>query len=123
MVTEQMFSPPKSKRFEFDEPQFTVQRQKYRGVKESHKINLELSQFLFSIRRLYEQNEEYTKQFEENMEFLFEGGEYETPEGMKNAVGLSEISYRINSMLMRIQLLREFLDESGRFSSRFGPRF
>lgn len=61
-------------RAEFSAPQFTRLRARYRGVRESWKVNLEIDQLLFSITGLYDRYNTLHADLVLTSELLFEGG-------------------------------------------------
>lgn len=61
-------------RAQFSAPQFTRLRHRYRGVRESWKVNLEIDQLLFSITDLYRRYNILHDNFVLAKELLIEGG-------------------------------------------------
>lgn len=64
-----------NRREQFLAPQFNRSRHRYRGPRESFKINLEIDQFAFSVHRLYESYEDFREEFIMKASLLLSGGE------------------------------------------------
>lgn len=56
------------------QPQFQRNRHRYRGPKESYKINLEMDQFHFDVRKLFQEYSEASDFFDFSTELLYDGG-------------------------------------------------
>lgn len=93
-------------RTQLSAPQFTRTNQRYRGVRESWKIDLELKQTYFSITRLYERYEALKEQADYNVLYLTQGGvtdmgadpDLVTP-------GLDELITRVANLNARVKRL------------------
>jgi len=64
-----------NRREQFLAPQYTRSRHRYRGPRESYKVNLEIDQFAFSVHRLHETYEDFRGEFVTKAFLLLEGGE------------------------------------------------
>lgn len=62
------------RREHFSAPQFTRMRHRYRGVRESHKVNLEIDQIGFSLHKLYEGDHQFRSEFADKATLLMQGG-------------------------------------------------
>lgn len=59
----------------FNAPQFTRSRHRFRGPRESEKINLEMDQLHYSIHKLYQGQDEFQEHFVDRANLLLEGGD------------------------------------------------
>lgn len=89
-----------NRREHFSAPQFTRTNHRYRGQRESEKINLELSQLYFSIRKLYEGVGNLQDDLLNAMDLLIDGNDlfsleetpyYEMLEGLSNLVARTSL--------------------------------
>lgn len=60
---------------QFNAPQFTRVRHRFRGPRESEKINLEINQLYYSINKLYSIQNDFNDHFIKSANLLIEGGE------------------------------------------------
>lgn len=91
---------------QFSAPQFTISRHRFRGVRESEKMNLEMDQLAYSVRKLYEQQANFRANFREKATTLLEGG---TIIGLEDessttieVVGLNDLTARVSMLQRRI---------------------
>lgn len=97
-----------NKRAHFDAPQFNRMRHRYRGIRESQKLNLEMNQILFSIRRLYERYNDMTASMIARVSTLYEGGTItgvEDVDGNIELEGIDAIASRMLDLNKRIKSL------------------
>lgn len=97
------------RRNHFSAPQMTITRQRYRGPRESEKINLEMNQLAFSIKRLYERYDQLAADFVEDASILLEGGTLfvESENGPLKVDGLENLTGRIEDLSKRLKALEE----------------
>lgn len=102
-----------NRREHFSAPQLTRVRHRYRGPRESEKINLEINQLAFSIRRLYEMYKAISDEFANDVQLLTEGGviTVEEEDGATPTPvyvdGLDELAAKLESLMKRVESLEE----------------
>lgn len=97
-----------NERLYFDAPQFNRMRHRYRGVRESAKVNLEIDQTSFSINRLYEKQTVFDDSFVLYAELLTEGGNVGVNDGNNAPIvitGIDELAARIEGVTKRVKAL------------------
>jgi hypothetical protein len=77
-------------------------RHRYRGPRESHKINLEITQFLYDVTRLYQLTVTAEDTFHSHMLTLTDGGQA-IPD--LDVVGLTELTIRTQRLRDRVLAL------------------
>jgi hypothetical protein len=95
-------------RRKFDAPQYTRNRHRFRGPRESEKINLEINQTLFSIKKLYEKNEKFRDNFINHATLLLGGGDSGVNDEGNNPLvllGLENLIVRIDQLERRLKAL------------------
>lgn len=95
---------------QFSAPQFNIARHRFRGVRESEKINLEMDQMAYSLRKMYEQQANFRASFIEKATVLLEGGELTGLENESSetveVVGLDSLTARAHMLQRRLQAQR-----------------
>lgn len=92
-------------------PQVTRWRSRYRGQRESWKINLEMNQFLYDIRKLWEGNQTVTNNLNEflyNLEYgVPDSVDYVRPYSIGNDAlpGSQDLILRLERLLKRVERL------------------
>lgn len=106
-------------RSQFSAPQFTITRHRYRGTRESEKVNLELNQLLFSIASLYERYSDIFSTIDEYAKELYVGEEEENLEGFNEFFtetfesrslaleGLRSLVSRVQHLMKRVENLED----------------
>lgn len=96
--------------FELTEPQLTRWRHRYRGHRESLKVNTEGDQMKYDIHSLYAQLESLRERLMRNFHLLEQGGEvdalYSEDGGAEDSVvlsGLDSIAAEIEALRHRLQ--------------------
>lgn len=91
---------------QFSAPQFTISRHRFRGVRESEKINLEIDQLAYSVRKLYEQQASFRASFREKATTLLEGGPITGLEDESSntveVIGLNDLTARVAMLQRRV---------------------
>jgi len=96
------------KRQHFNAPQFNRMRHRYRGTRETYKINLEIGQLTYSIHKLYKVHEEFKEDFIQKAELLLEGGDIGVNDESDQAInltGLEDLVARVSSLANRVNSL------------------
>lgn len=96
-----------NKRNFFSAPQFNRMRHRYRGPRESSKINLEVDQISFSLHKLYETYNAIFGDFRTYANLLLEGGDTEVDSLSGDLVldGLEELTARVVALDKRVKAL------------------
>lgn len=114
------------KREHLNAPQYTRTKQRYRGPRESYKINLEISQLLYSLAGLSEQYENFQEELTDIGAQFLDGGELSNvldSDGDPVVIlGLNEIAAKIAQLRIRINNLTESSEALGRFTETFQSR-
>lgn len=116
------------KRHHLDAPEFTRSNHRYRGPRESSKVNLEIGQLIYSFAKLGERYDSFQEEFSGLSDILLEGGVIEgvySNEGDVEHIeihGLNEIAAKIQQLNLRINNLRESSEALGRFTEVFQSR-
>lgn len=104
------FYSEENKRKHFNAPQFTRMRHRFRGPRESEKVNLEIDQLAFSIRKLYQSDSGFRDKFVGLADLLLVGGEVEGLEDEEEDVieleGLEALVLRAQRAMTRARSLR-----------------
>lgn len=103
----------------FSAPQYVRQRHRYRGVRESEKMNLEMDQFAFSVRNLYGDYNEFRETIADYAGILREGqdpllsesgavlyySEAGGPEQVVRVAGVHALAARLGELRKRLDYL------------------
>lgn len=92
----------------FTAPQFTRSRHRFRGARESEKVNLEMDQLYYSIHKLYDIQNQFQDHFVQRANLLLEGGSIEVEsneDGPIDVVGLEELVARVDMLRRRVKAL------------------
>jgi len=92
----------------FNAPQFTRSRHRFRGPRESEKINLEMDQLYYSIHKLYQIQDEFQEHFVQSANLLLEGGNIDVEfneDGPIEVIGLEELVVRVDMLRRRVKAL------------------
>lgn len=87
---------------QLSQPNLTRARHRYRGPRESHKVNLEINQYLYDITRLYQLTLTAEATFRAHMLTLTDGGQA-IPD--LDVVGLTELTNRTQRLRDRVRAL------------------
>lgn len=100
-----------NKRNIFSQPQFTIRNHRFRGPRESEKINLEIGQLVFSVRKLYEDLGGFFDDFKESISTCISGKvfvdiDYDSEDAsMPGLDGLVADLYSLESRIERLERL------------------
>lgn len=106
-----------NRRIYFSAPQFTKFRHRFQGPRESQKINLEIDQLYYSIRKLYDKQEEFQYKFVEKADLLLGGYPADLDYPGSNTFpsaelfpdldlsGIEEFAERLDKLQRRVQAL------------------
>lgn len=90
-------------------PQFNRMRHRFRGPRESEKINLEMNQLYYSIHKQYEIQQAFNDKFVTYAENILDGAELTglgfNGEGDIEIPGLSDMAKRIDALDRRVRAL------------------
>lgn len=95
-------------RRQFNAPNFTRTRHRFRGPRESEKINLEMNQMYTAIQVLHKNHDEFQHRFVESATTLLEGEGLTVEmneDGPIVLVGLEELASRIDMLRRRVKAL------------------
>jgi predicted RNA-binding protein associated with RNAse of E/G family len=98
------------------QPNFVRFRHRYRGVRESYKINTEITQYYYDIRKIFNESESIRDDLDTYSDIILNGGTidgcvyYEvlsaTPiESNLELIGLSELAIRTEKLRNRTKIL------------------
>lgn len=93
---------------DFLEPQLTRWRHRFRGQRESYKINTETNQFLYDVRLLYQRAADLTELLEGYIDLLVNGGEIEAGYNSATPIvvpGIEELASELDALLVRLRHL------------------
>lgn len=93
-------------------PSFVRSRARYRGVRETQKLNVEMSSFLYDIRKLYEKYQSIGEIIAINLEAIREGGilnasiyYYDDTQQGIHLEGVTSLAERVQRLAERIRNL------------------
>lgn len=114
------------KREHLDAPQYTRPNHRYRGPRESSKVNLEIDQLVYSIAKLSETYDLFQQEFEGMGSVFVNGGELPAVLGKDGEVvevpGLNDIAAKVEQLHIRVNNMRESSEALGRFTELFQSR-
>lgn len=90
----------------FDAPQFNRANHRYRGWRESEKINQEINQIRFSIYKLYERYDNINDELDVKIDLLSDGGAV-TAVLNTTLDGNTSLAAKINVLHQRVKALEE----------------
>jgi hypothetical protein len=91
---------------QFSAPQFNIARHRFRGARESEKVNLEIDQLTFSLRKIYEQQANFRANFRAKATILLDGGSIN---GLTDELATTVELVGLNDMTARAHMLQRRL--------------
>lgn len=85
------------------QPQLTRTRHRYRGPRESYRVNLEMAQFQMDVRRLYQRVVSQEDTFRAHVDVALAGGTLVPGEPV---LGLEALAHRTQALLDRVRRLQ-----------------